>query len=80
MPMQTITATELRGDIYKILDRVLSTGIPIEIERKGQKLKITPTHPTNKLQNLVLRPEFIRGNPKDLVHINWEGEINLDLP
>ena len=29
-------------DIYRILDRVLETGIPAEIERGGKLLKIVP--------------------------------------
>jgi len=40
--MKTITVTELRGNIYKLLDEVLNTGIPIEIKKGGKKLKIVP--------------------------------------
>ncbi|MCD4722632.1 MAG: type II toxin-antitoxin system Phd/YefM family antitoxin [Desulfobacula sp.] len=29
--MKTITVTELRGNIYNLLDEVLNTGIPLEI-------------------------------------------------
>ena len=29
-------------DIYRILDQVLETGIPVEIERSGKRLKIVP--------------------------------------
>lgn len=29
-------------DIYRILDQVLATGIPVEIERGGKLLKIVP--------------------------------------
>jgi len=34
----------------------------------------------DKLQNLVSRPNVIKGNPDDLVSISWEKEVNLDLP
>jgi prevent-host-death family protein len=78
--MKTITVTELRGNIYKLLDEVLNTGIPIEINKGGKKLKIIPVGKTNKLQNLVSRPNAIKGNPDDLVGISWEKEVNLDLP
>lgn len=37
--MKTLTATELRGNIYQYLDEVLETGIPIEITKGGQTLK-----------------------------------------
>lgn len=78
--MKTITVTELRGNIYNLLDEVLNTGIPIEINKGGRKLKIMPVGKANKLQNLVSRPNVIRGNPDDLVSISWEKEVNLDLP
>jgi len=78
--MKTITVTELRGNIYNLLDEVLNTGIPIEINKGGKKLKIMPVGKSKKLQNLVSRPNVIKGNPDDLVDISWEKEVNLDLP
>ena len=78
--MRTITVTELRGNIYKLLDEVLNTGIPLEINKGGKRLKIIPAGKSNKLQNLVSRPNAIRGNPDDLVDISWEKEMDLDLP
>ena len=79
--MKKITVTELRGNIYKLLDEVLSTGIPIEINKGGKKLKIMPVDKSDKLQNLVSRPDdVIKGNPDDLVNISWEKEVNIDLP
>ena len=78
--MKTITVTELRGNIYNLLDEVLNTGIPIEINKGGKKLKIIPAGKTKKLQNLISRPNVIKGNPDDLVGISWEKEVNLDLP
>ena len=78
--MKTISVTELRGNIYKLLDEVLETGIPIEITKGGRKLKIIPAEKVDKLQNLVSRPNVIKGNPDELVEISWEKEVNLDLP
>ena len=78
--MKTITVTELRGNIYNLLDEVLNTGIPIEINKGGKKLKIMPVDKMNKLENLISRPNVIKGNPDDLVDISWEKEVNLDLP
>jgi prevent-host-death family protein len=78
--MKTITATELRGNIYSLLDEVLKTGIPIEISKGGKKLRIVPLCKANKLHNLVSRPDVIKGNPDDLVNISWEKEVKLDLP
>ena len=78
--MKTFTPTELRGNIYNLLDEILNTGIPIEINKGGKKLRIVPVDKADKLQNLVSRPNVIKGNPNDLINISWEKEINLDLP
>ncbi|MBD3375948.1 type II toxin-antitoxin system prevent-host-death family antitoxin [candidate division KSB1 bacterium] len=78
--MKTISVTELRGNIYKLLDEVLETGIPLEVNKGGRKLKIIPAEKVDKLQNLVKRPHVIKGNPDELVDISWEKEVNLDLP
>ena len=74
-----VTASRLRENIYKLLDAVLATGEPLEIERKGKRLRIVavefdgePKH--NKLDNMVQRPDFITGDPEDLVHMDWSSE------
>ena len=78
--MKTVTPTELRGNIYRILDEILNTGIPVEVDKGGRKLIIAPVERTDKLQNLVRRKDFIKGDPEDLVSLTWETEVNLDLP
>ncbi len=78
--MKTITPTELRSNICKLLDEVLNTGIPIEINKGNRKLRIVPVEQTDKLQNLIARPNIIKGDSNDLVDISWEKDVNLDLP
>ncbi len=78
--MHNITPTELRKDIYHILDKVLETGIPVEIIRNGKLLKIIAPQHINKLDNLISRPDTIIGDPEDLVDIHWQDEVKLDLP
>jgi prevent-host-death family protein len=78
--MKTVTPTELRSNIYHLLDEVLRTGIPLEINKSGRKLRIVPVEKVDKLQNLVSRPDAIKGDPDDLVDIHWEKDVNLDLP
>ena len=68
-----VTATKLRQDIYRLLDQVLETGIPLEIERKGQLLRLVPAEPISKLSNLVRR-DCIEGDPEELVHMDWSAE------
>ena len=76
--MMPITVTELRADIYNIMDNILKTGQPIEIERSGRKLRIVPYEnrhqAAGKLSQLILRPEAITGSPEDFTHIDWSHE------
>jgi len=76
--MNKITPTELRKNIYNVLDEVLATGIPVEIIRNGKTLKIIAAESSDKLQNLCSRPNFIAGDSDDLADIHWDDEINLD--
>ena len=78
--MKTVTPTQLRSDIYNLLDEILKTGLPLEIKKGNKKLRIIPVDEANKLENLIDRPEAIEGNPDDLVDIDWTDEVNLDLP
>jgi hypothetical protein len=67
-------ATRLRAELYRVLDHVLATGEPIEIERKDGVLKIVPVTPASKLDRLVPRPDVVVGDPDDLVHLDWSSE------
>ncbi len=78
--MKSVTPTELRSNIYQLLDEIIQTGVPIEIDRNGVKLKITTIEPVNKLKNLVPHPDFVNGDPDDLPTLTWEDELNLDFP
>jgi antitoxin (DNA-binding transcriptional repressor) of toxin-antitoxin stability system len=66
-----ITASELRQNIYRLLDEVLETGVPLEIERKGKRLQIVPEQPRSKLDRLAPHPGSIVGDPDDLIHMDW---------
>ena len=68
-----LTASKLRENIYEILDQILETGVPVEIERDGKILRIIPVEPPSKLSNLSPR-EYLRGDPEDLVHVDWTDE------
>lgn len=71
-----LTAFQLRENIYKILDQVLETGIPVKIERAGRLLKIVPADRADrsKLDNLEEHPGFLLRDAEDLVHIDWTKE------
>jgi prevent-host-death family protein len=69
-----MTVTKLRQNLFKVLDRVLDTGVPIEIKRKGKKIRIVAVEPVSRLEKLEPHPGTIVGDPEDLVHMNWFGE------
>ncbi len=69
----TINATRLRENIYRILDQILETGIPVQIERRGKILKIVPGNPKSKFDNLVRR-NAMKEDPQDYIHIDWSRE------
>jgi len=68
-----VTASELRKNIYQLLDQVLETGVPLEIDRKGKKLRIAPEEPVDRLANLKRR-DCLVGDPEDIVHMDWSAE------
>ncbi|HYU34817.1 MAG TPA: type II toxin-antitoxin system Phd/YefM family antitoxin [Thermoanaerobaculia bacterium] len=71
-----MTVSELRQNIYHLLDQVLDTGVPLEIERNGRRLRISPESPQDKLANLKQR-DCLVGDPEEIVHIDWSQEWRL---
>jgi antitoxin (DNA-binding transcriptional repressor) of toxin-antitoxin stability system len=71
-----VSASTLRQNIYKLLDQILETGHPLEIERKGKKLKITPVEKKNKLDNLK-GYDIMNAKPDYFVHIDWSSEWKI---
>jgi len=66
--------TDLRRQIYKVLDQVLETGQAVEIERRGRRLKIVPVDRPSPMQRLAPMQDLIEGDPAELEHIDWSGE------
>lgn len=51
-----ITASQLRQDVYRLLDHVLASGRPLEIERNGRLLRITSVAAGSRLDRLTPVP------------------------
>jgi hypothetical protein len=68
-----ITASKLRENVYKTLDEVIETGLPVEIVRKGVVLKIVLDQPPSKLARLKKRSLFV-GDPDDIIGMDWSSE------
>ncbi len=67
----TITPSALRRDIYRLLDQVAETGAPLIVERKGRRIRIVREEPPEGRLARLVPHDCIRGDPEDLVHIDW---------
>lgn len=74
----SVSASQLRADVYRLLDRVLETGEPLEIERNGKILRIMPPRESGWLARLPVREGVVVGDPDDLVHIDWSESWSPD--
>lgn len=68
------SVARLRANLYRLLDRVLETGVPLEVERKGRRLRIVPVDGGGRLERLRPRPEYLNADPESLVHLDWSDE------
>jgi Antitoxin Phd_YefM, type II toxin-antitoxin system len=72
--MTAITLTELRADLYKVVDQIIQTGVPVEVQRNGHKIKIILADGSSKLERLTQRTGVMHGDPEDIVHCDWLQE------
>ncbi len=73
----TLTASKLRENVYRILDEVLATGTPVEIERNGRLLRIVPVEASPGSADAarwIERPDAFTGDIEDLIHLDWSAE------
>ena len=75
-----LTASKLRANVYRLLDEVLETGKPLEIERNGEILVILPKKKKSIWDRLPRHEGFIVGDPDELIHMDWSSEWNPDSP
>lgn len=68
------SASEVRANIYKLLDEVVETGVPLEIERKGKILRVMPPEDSSRLAKLARRDDFMKCAASDFVHMDWSEE------
>ena len=68
-----ITTSALRQNLYRLLDQVLETGVPLEIKRKGKILKIIPP-PENDILEKMPERNIMNEDPEEYIHIDWSTE------
>lgn len=76
--MEKISITHLRKDLFNIIDQVLATGEPVEIERFGRRVLIMPEARAGKLFRLKKRV-LIKGDAATLPDEKvWEWDENVN--
>lgn len=74
-----ISATELRQNLYRIIDTVLETGESVVISRKGGSVRIVPDKTVTIWDRLEVH-DVIRGEIDGPWEGIWDGEPDLDSP
>lgn len=74
-----LKTSNLRADIFRLLDNVIETGKPLEIERKGKVLQIIPKESVPKLSKLA-KHDCLLCDAEEVVHMDWEKEWKHDIP
>ena len=70
---------KVEENIYALLDQVAETGIPVTVQRKGKPITISCAMTGSKLDRLEEHPNFLQGDPEDVVHMDWSGEWDPNL-
>ncbi|MBF0366178.1 MAG: hypothetical protein HQK50_11440 [Oligoflexia bacterium] len=69
-----LTASQLRENIYKILDTIVDTGTPVEIERNGHILQIISVKRSYSKLSKLTRRKVTDEDSDYFTHIDWSHE------
>ena len=80
--MDKVSVTELRNNLYRIIDEVITTGCPQEVVRNGYTLKIILENHKGKRDKLSnLKPHHtLKCNADEIINMKvgqWQEEENL---
>lgn len=78
IPPMSVTATQLRNNVYKILDEVLESGTPQEVLRHGRKLLIVSAGPPDRRLDNLPKNQFRNCSFDELVATSWEDSWNAE--
>ncbi len=74
-----VTPSQLRQDVYRLIDAVLETGEPLEVTRNGRRLRLVLDEPgPDRLAAIQVNPDVIAGDPDELVSMDWSSEWDDD--
>jgi hypothetical protein len=78
--VERLSLTALRKQLYRVVDQVLETGVPVEIERRGKTVLIAPGAPVGSRLERLERRDGIVGDPDALTTLEvgeWHELKNL---
>jgi hypothetical protein len=79
--MEQISVTSLRNNIYQIMDNIIKTGIPLEIERRGHTIKISLDDNKKKDRISKLVPHnTLNCDPEEIINLKvytWDEGKDL---
>ena len=78
--VSTMSYIEIKQAFDHVLENVVSTATPIQFEFKGKTLMISVVNGTDKFACLEPHPDCLVGDPEEIVHVDWSGEVHHDLP
>lgn len=73
--MSQLSLNDLRKRLFQIVDQVIKTGVPAEIERGGHRRRIMLAEKKGKLSSLTPHRAIV-GDPEELVNLKvgkWGG-------
>ena len=68
-----LTPSQLRQDIYRILDLVIEENETVEIFRKGKKIRLVLERPQSKASRLK-KHDYSDEDPEFFTHMDWTSE------
>lgn len=75
---ETISATELRRNIYRILDEVLETGAPRYVSRHGRILMLVEASPGRRRFGDGPRRKATALSLDELAKVSWADEWSAE--
>ena len=75
-----VSVSQFCSDLEGFLEHILKNKKSLEIEYKGRRLIVSPAGHEDKLSKLIPHPDCIKGDPEDIVRMDWSREWNNDLP
>jgi hypothetical protein len=69
-----MNVTQLRANIFKVLERIDKTGQSVEVRLKGKRFRISPLDRRDRFVGLEPHQDCMVGDPDELNHMDWLEE------